>query len=214
MLKIYGADLSSPANKVRFVANFLEIEYEYIRVSFKKGEHKKEEYLKIHPAGKIPAIDDDGFTLFESDAICKYLASQKQSSLYPLDIKQRAIVDQWVDFSTVHTGVAMGKVLFNKVFAPIVGAPVDEQSMKDGYMFLSRFLPVLDDALAKNKHLASDCLSLADMTLLATLDPLEVSGVEFNKYKNICQWRNSLKKERFYTQCHDSYGEVLKKFKK
>ncbi|VAW18835.1 hypothetical protein MNBD_BACTEROID05-1212 [hydrothermal vent metagenome] len=214
MLKVYGADLSSPANKVRFVANFLEMDYEYIRISLKNGEHKKEDYLKIHPAGKIPSIDDEGFTLFESDTICKYLASREKSSLYPTDIKQRAIVDQWVDFSTIHIGVAMGKVLFNKVFAPIVGVPVDEQSMNDGYMFLSRYLPVLEGVLGKNKYLASGCLSLADMTLLATLDPLEVSGVEFDTYKNICQWRNSLKKESFYTKCHNSYGEVLKRFKK
>ena len=64
MLKIYGADLSAPANKVRMTANALGIEYEYIRVSIRDGENRTEEYLKMHPAGKVPVIDDDGFVLF------------------------------------------------------------------------------------------------------------------------------------------------------
>ena len=81
MLKIYGADLSSPANKVRFAANALGLEYEYIQVKLRDGEHKKSEFLKINPVGKIPVIDDDGFVLFESGAIAKYLCVKHNSAL-------------------------------------------------------------------------------------------------------------------------------------
>jgi glutathione S-transferase len=95
MLTIFGADLSSPANKVRFVANYLGVPYEYRRMNLREGEHKQEWYLKINPVGKIPAMSDGDFNLFESGAICKYLCGKVNSPIYPKDIKQRAIVDQW-----------------------------------------------------------------------------------------------------------------------
>src|SRR3989338_5290751 len=95
MLKIYGANLSGPSNKVRMVANYLGLEYEYLQVKIREGENKKEWFLKLNPIGKIPVIDDDGFCLFESNAIVKYLATKNRSSAYPQELKQRAIVDQW-----------------------------------------------------------------------------------------------------------------------
>lgn len=210
MLKIYGADLSAPANKIRLVANALDLEYEYIRVSIRDGENRTEEFLKLHPAGKVPVMDDDGFILFESDAIVKYLASKNHSPLYPEDKKQRAVIDQWIDFTTIHVGGAMGRVLFNRVFAPFAKVAADERSLSDGQKFLNRFLPVIDQQLAKDSYLAGENFSLADIVLLATLDPAEVAKVNLSQYARIVKWRDELKQKDFYTKCHKEYGEPLK----
>ncbi len=212
MLKIYGADLSSPANKTRIAANALGIEYEYIRVSIRDGEHQTEEYKKMHPAGKVPVIDDEGFILFESDAIIKYLATKQNSSLYPEDKIQRALIDQWMDFISIHVGAAMGRVVFNRVFAPFAKVPVDERSMSDGVKFLNRFLPVIDNQLSKGRYLTGEQRSLADIALLATLDPAEIAEIGLAPYANIAAWRDELMKESFYTKCHASYGDVLNGF--
>ena len=214
MLKIYGADLSAPANKIRFVANYLGLEYEYKKISLRDGENRTPEFLKLHPAGKIPVIDDGGFILFESDAIIKYLASKKNSPIYPSGLKERAIVDQWIDFVTIHVGGAMSKVLFNRVFAPVIKVPVDEQSLKDGLSFLDKFLPVIEQQLTKNKNLTGNEFTLADFDLLAALDPAEAAGISLEKYPKISQWRDRLKPEDFYTKCHKEYGESLKQFAK
>ena len=210
MLKIYGSDLSAPANKVRFVANALGLKYEYQKVDLRAGEHMKPEYKKIHPANKIPAINDDGFTLFESNAIIRYLADKAKSPLYPQDLKERAEVEEWIDFGSMHVGMALSKVVYNRVFAPLRGVPVDENSLKEGLSFLDRFLPVVDEQLGKNKYLAGKKLTLADINLLALLDPTEIAAIDISKYKNIVAWRNSLKKAEFYTKCHKEYGEALK----
>ena len=210
MLKIYGADLSSPANKVRFVANALELEYEYVQVNIREKQNRTPEYLAMHPAGKIPVIDDDGFVLFESGAIIKYLAEKVRSPLYPTDIQQRALIDQWIDFGTIHINGAMGRVLFNRIFVHVLGIPVDENSLKDGLNFLDKFLPVVDQQLGKSAFLAGGSLSLADMNLLAALDPCEVGQIDLSSYTNIVSWRNKLKQESFYTKCHKEYGEKLK----
>ena len=114
MLKIYGLDVSTWTNRVRFTANYLGLKYEYIPVNLAAGEGQAKDYLAIHPAGKIPALDDDGFRLFESGAIAKYLAAKNNSNLYPTDIKKRAIVDQWSDFVALHVAKAMERVVFNR----------------------------------------------------------------------------------------------------
>lgn len=214
MLKIYGADLSSPANKVRFVAHALDLEYEYIRVSIKDGENRKEEFLRLHPAGKIPVIDDDGFILFESDAICRYLAIKHNSPLYLPDLRQRALIDQWMDFVNIHVGGALSKVLFNRVFAPFAKVAVDERAISDGIALLNKFLPVIDQQLQKGGYIATDKMTLADLALLATLDPAEVAQVSLTPYERIVQWRKELKKKEFYTRCHKEYGERLKNMAK
>ena len=210
MLKIYGSDLSSPSNKVRFVANALGLQYDYIKVNLREGEHQKPEFLKVNPVGKIPAIDDDGFCLFESNAIIRYLADKNNSPLYPKGLKERAVVDEWMDLSSMHVGMALSKVTYNRLFAPMRGQPVDENSIKEGINFLSRFLPVVDNQLAKSKYLTGSAMTLADIVLLATLDSAEASEIDLSNYKNIVRWRNALKQETFYTKCHANYEDALK----
>lgn len=210
MLKLYGSNLSSPSNKVRFVANHLGLKYEYVLVNLRTGEQLKAEFIKINPVGKIPAIDDDGFYLFESNAIIRYLADKNNSPLYPKPLKERAVVDEWMDFGSMHVGMAVSKVTYNRLFAPMRGQPVDENSIKEGLGFLDRFLPVVDGQLAKGKYLTGNALTLADFNMLAVLDPAEASHIDITKYTNIVRWRNALRKESFYTKCHSTYEEAIK----
>jgi len=211
MLTIYGADLSAPANKVRMVANALGLKYAYKRVSLRDGEHKTPEYQKLHPASKVPVIDDDGFVLFESGAIIRYLADKAGSELYPTRPQERAIVEQWIDFGTIHIGGAFSKVIFNRVFAPRINVPVDENSLSDGLKFLGRFLPVIEEHLCRYRYLAGERMTLADINLVALMDPAEIAGIDLSPYPSIVQWREALKKQDFYTKCHRQYGESLQK---
>jgi len=210
MVKIYGIDASFFSNKVKLSANAMGVEYEFQTISPLSGETKTPEYLQIHPAGKVPAMTDGDLNIFESSTIIKYLADKNNSELYPKDLKQRYLTDEWIDFATIHVSNAISKVLFNRVFAGMMDAPVDEQSLQDGLKFYERFLPIVDEQLGKNKYLAGDALSLADTTLLAILDPSEVAGLDITPYANVVKWRNALKQEKFYTDSFTSYGDVLK----
>ncbi len=209
MLKIYGSDLSAPSNKVRFTANYLGLQYEYVKVDLRSGDHMKPEYKKLHPANKVPSIDDDGFVLFESNAIIRYLADKKGSPLYPKGLKERGLVDQWIDFGSMHVGAALMKVVYNRIFAPLRGIPIDENSLKEGLSFLDRFLPVVDEQLSRHTYLVGENFTLADINLLALMDPCEPAQVDISKYKNLTRWRNALRKESFYTKCHPDYTHVL-----
>jgi glutathione S-transferase len=212
MLKIYGADLSSPSCKVRFVANALGLDYEYKRVDLVNEENRSEEHLKLHPGGKVPVIDDEGFVLFESNAIIKYLAAKLESPLYPSGLKQRALIDQWIDFVSHHVHTALSRVLFNRIFAPFLKIEVDERSISEGLAFLERFLPVVDNPLKERRYVAGGELTIADFSLLSALDPAEVAQVDLSGYLNIIRWREDLMGRDFYTKCHKSYGDVLASF--
>ena len=210
MLTIYGSDLSAPANKVRFAANAMGIKYEYRRIDLRAGEHLKPEFLAVNPVGKVPVIDDGGFKMFESNAIMRYLADKNNSPLFPKDVKERAVVEMWLDFGSMHVGVALSKVIYNRLFAPLRNIPVDENSLQEGLKFLDRFLPVVDGQLVKNKYIAGARLTLADINLLALFDPCEIANIDISSYKNIVRWRETLRKEKFYTDCHQEYGAALK----
>jgi len=209
MLTIYGMNLSGPALKVFYVANVLGLEYEQKGINIGEGEGQKEDYLKMHPAGKIPVIDDDGFYLFESNAIIRYLAQKENSSLYPTDLKRRVVVDQWIDFASLHIQNGVGRVLYNKVIAPKFKLEVDEASMKCGYEFCNRFLPIVDAQLGKSKYIAGDEISLADYVLLAHVDPLEAIEIDVKKYPNLNKWREPLRTQDFYQKVHKFYGESM-----
>jgi len=209
MIKLYGLELSFPVNRVRFCLNAMNLEYEFIRVNPIAGETQTESYLKMHPAGKIPVIDDNGFVLFESNAIMKYLCRKHNSDFYPNDIIAQAEVDKWLDFTTIHLANGFNKVLFNKILAHIVDAEVDERSLEDGYNFIKRFLTVINSQLETSAFLVGDTMSIADFCLLATVDPAEVIEVDITEYPHVDKWRKKLMNEDFYKNVHSSFSETM-----
>ena len=208
-MKLYGLELSFPVNRVRFCFNAMGLDYELIRLSPIAGETQTEEYLKLSPSGKIPAIDDDGFGLFESNAIMKYAARKYNSDYYPADIETQANVDKWLDFIAIHVANGVGKVLFNKILAPAIGADVDEQSMKDGYGFIERFFAVVDQQLASSAYIAGDTMTIADFCLLGTVDPVDILEVDMSAFPHLEAWRKKMMVEDFYKKVHNSYNETL-----
>ncbi|MCG8325094.1 MAG: glutathione S-transferase family protein [Thiotrichales bacterium] len=209
MIKLYGLEISFPVNRVRLCLNAMDLAYEFIQASPLSGDTQTEEYLKMSPAGKIPAIDVEGVTLFESNAIMKYLCRKYDSGFYPADIEAQARVDAWCDFTAIHVANGVGKVLFNKCLAPMLEMDVDEQSLQDGYAFIDRFFGVADQQLGNSTCLAGDQLTIADFGLLATVDPAEVLEVDMSKYPKLAAWQTRLMKEKYYQDMHQSYAATL-----
>ena len=210
MLTIYGSDLSGPAIKVRLTASYLKIEHKWQVVNLREGEQKQEWFLKVNPVGKVPAIDDDGFHLFESNAICKYLCDKDNSPLYPKDVKKRATIEQWIDYVSFHIGANIVPVMFNRIFAPLRGMPVNEKAIADGLEFLKQYFPLVEKQLSQHKHLVGQEISLADIILLAMLEPVEKAQIDISTYPKLTAWRAELKEQSFYTSCYKEYGEMLK----
>lgn len=101
MLKLYGG-ARSRASIVQWYLEELEIPYEFVLLNMQVGEHRQPEYLKINPVGKVPAIVDGDFKLWESGAILLYLADKYGKT--PLSPEKRAELSQWVLFANATLG--------------------------------------------------------------------------------------------------------------
>ncbi|MEA5623326.1 glutathione S-transferase family protein [Nostoc sp. UHCC 0251] len=104
MLKLYGG-ARSRASIVHWYLEELGVPYEFVKLDMQAGEHLKPEYLAINPVGKVPAIVDGDFKLWESGAILLYLADKYGKTA--LSLEERAVFSQWTLFgnSTLATGI-------------------------------------------------------------------------------------------------------------
>ncbi len=210
MLKIYGNPLSVFVNKVNFLVTYLGLEYEFIELDPRKGDLQSAEFLAINPIGKMPAITDGDFNLAESLAIMRYLADKNNSDLYPKALEERAIVDQWLDFTTVHVGTSLLKVAVNKVLYKIFNMEPDLRSLKEGEESLIRFLPLVEKQLQQNKYLCGDKLSLADFSLLAGLGLTDAMDYSLNDYPSLSSWLKDLRAMEFYQVYGKDVPNVLR----
>lgn len=210
MITLYGNPVSNNVNKVRYCLNYLGLDYELKMIDLMKGENQSDEFAAICPTRKVPAISIDGKNFFESNAINRYLASQKDSPFFPQDPEQRAQIDQWIEFSTIHINGAVSRVTFNRVLAPLLKAEVDENSVKAGLGFLDKYLPIVENQLSRHAYLAGNEFTLADITLLAALDTAELADIDLSSYPKIGAWRQKLQQEAFYQKCYKSFSEFVK----
>src|SRR5689334_22469692 len=115
-MKLYGHPLSTCTRKVLTTLAETNTPYELVVVDFAKGEHKQEPHLSRQPFGQVPAIDDDGFEMYESRAICRYIDEKARGPLTPTDMPGRARMEQWISIETSDfSGPAM-KYIFEHVF--------------------------------------------------------------------------------------------------
>ena len=202
--------MSMPTNKVRLCVSYLELPHEYIHVDLQAGEQLKPEYLETNPAGRVPAIDDSGFKLSQSDAINKYLcALSGPSSFYPPEPQEQAVVNQWADMGSHHVMQAMARVFFNKIVCKLLGQEPDAASITTGENMLARDLPLINSQLQENIHLAGDHITLADINLQAALEPADMCGIDLSEYAAIAKWRAELMRQEFYQRVHAHFASEM-----
>ena len=99
-IDLYYMEASPPCRSVMMTAKLVGVELNLKKLDLMANEHMKPEFLKINPQHNIPTIDDNGFYLNESRAICAYLVNKygKNDTLYPKDAAARALVDQRLYF--------------------------------------------------------------------------------------------------------------------
>lgn len=112
MLKIYGVKTSSNVQKVLWCCGELGLPFEREEIGGTFGKNRSPEYLALNPNGLVPTIDDDGFVLWESNVIVRYLSAKHgMGTLCPADIQKRADAERWMDWQQTSLVPHMG-VLF------------------------------------------------------------------------------------------------------
>ena len=166
-LKIYGV-ARSRAFRTLWMAGELGIPYEHVKIDFADSGTRRPEYLAINPNGHVPAIDDDGFKLWESMAINLYLAKKYGSGigLYPQSLEDEARVWQWSFWGMTEIERPALTVLLNRI------GPEDRRdaaAADEAERALAAPLKVLDTAVAGSPYLLGDKFTVADLNVASIL---------------------------------------------
>ncbi|CAI4216607.1 unnamed protein product [Parascedosporium putredinis] len=212
VLKLYGSAMATSRVLVTILEK--ELPYELILVDIAKGEQKREDYKKLQPFGKVPALDDDGFVIFESRAICKYLARKYPSgkSLIPEgDDKAYGLFEQACSMEQSYFAAAAETIGTELIIKPMkgLGAP-DESRVKQAEKDLDDVLAVYDSILSKQNYLVGDELTLADLFHLPNGAALMAGKWKevFEKYPNVNKWFSGLQRRETWVRAAAEAGTI------
>jgi glutathione S-transferase len=195
MYHVHGTSVSSNTTKVVYVAEELGLDYEYTNLDLSKGEHKTPEHLRRHPLGKVPTLTHDENSLFESGAICRYLASAEGSELYPAtNHYRRALVDQWMNFFTCHLGKHFSTYAFEKVAKEKYGFGTPNQdAIKEALGYIEQQLPCVNKHLETQAYLAGENITIADLYAFAYCENAEMASLPLDSYPAFATWYAGMK---------------------
>ena len=192
MIKLFTFPPSTNSRKVRIALLEKGLEFERVNVDLSKREQKNPEYLKIHPFGQIPALDDEGFVIYDSTVINEYLEDEyPYPPLMPGDSEGRARARLMEDFRDTH---------FNPYFVQILQetrkpeGERDEQRIQNAKAEITKGLDRIESELQDREYLAGP-FSLADVAFMSNLELLDRFSipVDANKYKRTVAWIDRLK---------------------
>jgi GST-like protein len=184
MLRFYFNGSPNPSK----VALFLEesgLAYEPIAIDTRRGDQFKPEFLKINPNAKVPAIDDNGIVVFDSNAILLYLAEKTGQFLPANTPENRAQLLSWLMFVATGVGPYTGQAVHFKHFAP---KDQNHDYAHNRYQYEGhRHLKIVDDHLATHRYMVGDTYTIVDMALWgwARMAPFALGDDVFATYPNL-----------------------------
>jgi len=186
-IKLYGFPLSGHSHRVELMLSLLGLPSEFILVDLKQGAHKAAEFIDtINPFGQVPAIDDNGTVLADSNAILVYLASKYGNGQWlPSDPLGQARVQRWLSAAAgqLHAGPATARL------AVVFGADVDTVTA------ISRshaLLQLVEQQLGQSRFLAGEQPSIADIAFYTYVAHAPEGNVSLADYPQVRAWLASI----------------------
>lgn len=163
MLKIWGRNTSSNVQKVIWALGEMKLPFERIDAGGAFGKTKDKSYLAINPNSLVPTLEEeDGFTLWESNSIVRYLANKHGShTLEPADFRVRAVAQKWMDWQLSVLGPAITPVFWGLIRTP--PEERDANAIASGKEKTVAAARIMDAQLGKTQYLAGDDFSYGDM---------------------------------------------------
>ena len=199
MLEIWGRNNSVNVQKVIWICIEMGVPFERHDVGGPFGGNREPEYLALNPNGLIPAISDDGFVLWESNAIVRYLAAKHGAgSLWPEDPAARAEADKWMDWQ-------LGTLWNNlrPVFIGLIRTPPEERdhdAIEAARLRTAEAFSILDEHLSEREYVAGSSLTMADIPLGTTVYRWMALDIERPPLPNLEAWYGRLQERPAYTE--------------
>ncbi len=188
-LKIYGTARSRTA-RVLWMAKELGLAFEHVPLAMGDAALKQPEFLKINPAGRIPAIDDDGFTLSESLAINLYLArkygDRATPSLAPASLEEEAKFWQWSSWAMTDLEGPLNLVHLHRNFLPLEKR--DPKIADTAEAQVQRPLTMLEAILADSPYVLGERFTIADLNVASVLSASRLSAINMAPFPHVTVW--------------------------
>jgi len=185
---------STNPEKIRLALEELGLEYERVKVDIVKGHHKTDAYRAIHPRQKVPALEIDGVTLWESGATLAYLGG-REGRLWPSSSAGRAkalnLLFMEGSIFQDHAGV----FFFNRKVLPSIGKEGDPERVAAAQKKIDPLLQILSDALGDGDYLLGD-FSLVDLGYAPWLP-----WIDLDEFPAVAAWRARLMSRDAWKRC-------------
>ena len=198
MLKIWGRKNSSNVRKPLWAAEELGLAYEAIDAGGAFGVVDTLEYRAMNPNGRVPVIEDDGFVLWESNAIVRYLLAKHapDTAWYPVDAQARATADKWMDWTTSSFAGP-----FRTVFWGVLRTPSEKQDWKAinaAIKECDELLNMADHALISQPYLSGNDIGMGDIPLGSFIYAWFEMPIERAPQPHLQAWYERLKQRVAY----------------
>ena len=217
-MKLYYHPASTTSRPILQFCADADIRYEPVIVDLMTGEHFSESFTAINPNCMVPVIEDDGFVLTESSAILKYLADKFQSPAYPTELKQRARVNEMMDWFNANLYRELGyHLIYPQIFPHHARQPeiANHAMIEWGRTETDKLLRTLNDhyLAGGDDCLCCDRITIADYFCAALITAGELIGNELHDYANIDNWLQTVKALPSWSDAnaaHDGFAAAMK----
>ena len=206
MLQIYGRKNSNQVINVMWVVGEIGIEHVRHNLTGSFGGEDTEAFGKMNPNRLVPVIDDEGFILWESYAIIRYLCRQYgQGSLWPDDPQQAALADQWMEWTN-----SLVMPTFFPVFWQLVRTAEDQRDydkVAEMAQATGELLQIAEKQLEGKRFITGDSLTFGDIPLGALMFKYFTLDIERPALPNIEAWYARLQQRKAYqAHCMGAFG--------
>ena len=217
-MKLYMLPISTTCRPVRMFIADNKIACDEVLVDLMTGEHYKEPFNSYNPNHLVPALEDDGFKLTESSAILKYLADKIGSRAYPKDLKQRARVNEMMDWFNTNFYRDWGYGMAYPQLFPHHKRRSDEAhvgAIEWGQNNSKIWLQLLNDYwIGPNKqYLCGDEIAIADYFGSGLVTLGELIRCDMTKYPNVTRWLNNVKKTPNWGKINNAFYDLAETLK-
>lgn len=198
-MKLYMHPVSTTSRPIRLFVAESGIKVEEQVVDLMTGEQHGPAFSAINPNKMVPVLVDGDLRLTESSAILKYLADKVDSPAYPKDLKQRARVNEAMDWFNVNFSRDFGYGLCYPQLFPHHKRPTDDvqkATLEWGQARAQNWLKILNDDLIGNsrRYLVGDSMTIADYFGVCILTLGDITRCDWGKYPNVKRWVDTMKK--------------------
>ncbi|AQT08657.1 glutathione S-transferase [Pseudomonas protegens] len=201
-MKLIGNENSACTRSVLMVLKEKNTPVEFVSIDLGTGAHKSDEHLSLNPFGKVPVLIHGDLTLYESQAINRYLeAILPGISLIPQGRQDIARMDQWLSVDSSYFTPQAYTLVWQKLFLPMYGGQTDQAVVKEAEEKLNAIYAAMDRAIGEEgRFLVGDSLSLADLAFVQYTDYIlkaQSESIVFN-YENVRRWWYGLTQRESY----------------